>query len=262
MDSNSGFWLIHSIPQFPNPPVGRNTYSYPRSGRDNGQNAICVSIKEREVSKIITQLYYMRVNVYSQFFKSQFVSSIPQLGNLLQRKWVQNPTENIATINSVNGEQFKSFARSPRSQYKDLYLELIAPELKTDLLVETWRRGAGNPLNSNCSYQFKVNNIESVKLNFKTQSGLGQTIPWAYSEDHSKWAVGVSKATTCVGDINRMASQAKRGGGSLCINDANVWQTASKSIYEVESCSRNNFTPSIRTTTKRRSTTTRRSRSV
>ena len=126
----------------------------------------------------------------------------------------------------------------------------MAPELETDLLVETWRRGAGTPLSSNCSYEYKVNNVESVELNFAAGSSISRTSPWSYLEDHSKWAISVSKPLTCIGDINRMASQAKRGGGSLCFDDASVWHATSKSVHDVESCPRNGNRINSRPTSK------------
>lgn len=238
-DENTGFWLIHSVPLFPDPPIHTKKYSYPRSGRDNGQSALCISISTKEANKVITQLLYMRANVYSNLTTAQVVRSIPELDELLRRKWPKSRNENIVDIDTLGGQRFTSFVRGPKSVYKDLYVDFMAPQLKSDLLVETWRRGAGTPLTSNCTYTFKVNNVHSVELFFTPKSRVDRTIPWSYLEDHSKWAVAVSKNLTCIGDINRMASQAKRGGGSVCFNDANVWQAATKSIHDVESCPRN-----------------------
>lgn len=38
-----GFWMIHSIPKFP--PILKDGYGYPFSGRRNGQIGICVTFK-------------------------------------------------------------------------------------------------------------------------------------------------------------------------------------------------------------------------
>lgn len=250
IDSNSGFWLIHSVPQFPDAPIRGKKYSYPRSGRDNGQSAICISIPAKEARKIIRQLFIMRANVYSNYTTGSAAQTIPELDQLLRRKWTQTPTEGIVSIETMKNQRFQSFARSARSPLRDLYVDLMAPELRDDLLVETWRKGAGTPLTSNCSYQYKVNNVESVELTFTPRSGVSRTSPWSYTEDHSKWAVAVSKPATCVGDINRMASQAKRGGGSLCFTDSDVWRATSKSVHDVESCPRKGKGTQVVTTKK------------
>ena len=52
---------------------------------------------------------------------------------------------------------------------------------------------------------------------------------WLETQDHSKWAVSAASAgAACVGDINRQYSQAKRGGGSLCYDKADVFAAFDK----------------------------------
>lgn len=45
-----GFWLIHSIPQFP--PIPEEGYDYPHTGRRNGQIGICVTFKYKQYKAI------------------------------------------------------------------------------------------------------------------------------------------------------------------------------------------------------------------
>lgn len=45
-----GFWLIHSIPQFP--PIPEEGYDYPPTGRRNGQTGICVTFKYNQYEAI------------------------------------------------------------------------------------------------------------------------------------------------------------------------------------------------------------------
>ena len=42
LDKNQGFWLVHSTPHFP-PVRQEGQFYYPSSGRNNGQNFICVT---------------------------------------------------------------------------------------------------------------------------------------------------------------------------------------------------------------------------
>lgn len=45
------------------------------------------------------------------------------------------------------------------------------------------------------------------------------------------------KPFVCIGGINRMESQAKRGGGTVCFNEQTLWGSLTKSITDVERCS-------------------------
>ena len=124
---------------------------------------------------------------------------------------------------------FTSFSKS--SKYpKDMYSGLIANYYKEDLLVQTWRNGAGEKLESDCTDKYKVQNIDRIGLkNFKSD--------WNTTEDHSKWGITTeSDDFTCISDINRMKSQFKRGGGSLCIHSDKVWKVFKKSIEAIEGC--------------------------
>lgn len=47
-DSKSGFWLIHSVPNFP----PKKYYEYPSSGIRYGQSFLCVSFQTTELGKI------------------------------------------------------------------------------------------------------------------------------------------------------------------------------------------------------------------
>lgn len=243
MDSTSGFWLIHSIPNFPEAPDLGLGYKYPASGRDNGQSALCISFPStKESEDVVNQLLYMRPNVYNISVSGEAAKSTPQLVNLKNKKWPPGIDSNIATIDSVRGKEFASFSRNSKaSQVQgDLYADLIAPHLSSDLYVETWRRGAGTPLKSNCSSKYHVQNINYVELKFSDDSEVEKSSPWHYLEDHSKWAVGSSDDApyVCVGDINRMASQFKRGGGAVCMKSDQVWKVLKDSVEEIEGCPR------------------------
>ena len=63
---------------------------------------------------------------------------------------------------------------------------------------------------------------------------------WEFTSDHSKWAITGEKDKnahwTCVGDINRMKSQFKRGGGVVCLKNDKVWKAFKSIIAATESC--------------------------
>lgn len=52
-DNSSGFWLVHSVPKFPDLPYqNNNSYSYPSNGVPNGQSFLCVSMMTQELDKV------------------------------------------------------------------------------------------------------------------------------------------------------------------------------------------------------------------
>lgn len=245
MDGESGFWLIHSIPRFFNPPkdsTGKSVaYEYPASGANNGQTALCISFKTtKEAQDIATQVLNNRVNLYAIHLTPEVEKVAPKLVDLRDNKSPGTRTKNVETITSVKGVDFLSFARDHHSAADgDLYHVFVAPTLKTDMAAETWRNGAGGPLGPSCDGDHTVSNIQHVNLKFKGKGAkVAETGPWEYKKDHSKWAISTNTKSpyTCIGDINRMKSQFKRGGGTVCINNINVWNTVTDSIHAIEPC--------------------------
>lgn len=52
-DNSTGFWLVHSVPKFPQLPYqNNNSYSYPNTGIKFGQSFLCVSMTAGELDKI------------------------------------------------------------------------------------------------------------------------------------------------------------------------------------------------------------------
>jgi hypothetical protein len=48
--------------------------------------------------------------------------------------------------------------------------------------------------------------------------------------------VSATDTWTCIGDINRMGSQAQRGGGTLCLHRADVHTAMSDLIADTAPC--------------------------
>lgn len=110
----------------------------------------------------------------------------------------------------------------------------MAPSLQSDLLVQFWIRSTGI-LPSDCSLGWKVLDIQLISP--------GGRITFKASNDHSKWAVsttggGLDGAAgwVCVGDINRNEAEEKRGGGTVCLQDATVWKAYRTAALECEMC--------------------------
>lgn len=51
---------------------------------------------------------------------------------------------------------------------------------------------------------------------------------WPETHDHAKWAITKDNNWVCVGDINRMISQRKRGDGTIAFQSPPLWKALSK----------------------------------
>ena len=114
----------------------------------------------------------------------------------------------------------------------DLYEDVVAPGLQSDLWVETWCRAPC--LESYCldRYRWMVENVDTMSL---------AGVVFDRSRDHSKWAIGKHNPNgwVCVGDLNRMPSQRKRGGGTVCLWEPTVQQSIYGWIRNVSLCDAN-----------------------
>lgn len=163
MDAGTGFWLIHSVPKFPSIVSPDSAYLYPPNAKENGQTAICLSFNTAsQGDNIAFQLLTMKPKLFSSFLSTDVKQVASHFADVIQKKWLKKPSRHvpIATLQNV---VFQSFAKNPLTD-SDIYAELIAPALGSNLFVETWRKGAGHSLPSECNETFHVNNIQRVKI--------------------------------------------------------------------------------------------------
>ena len=228
-----GFWLIHSTPLFPLAPIQTNSFKYMDDSQvTKGQNYLCVSFKTwGTFDSIGGQLQVMKPDVYAQVMTSKAQTNAPSLyQSAVNNVYYKNATAKKATLTSTSGTKFASFSKSGYyGSGWDLYSEYVSPQLKQSLAVETWRQGVGTPLSSNCSV---TGGRTVVNVNQLTMNGNS----WKYTSDHSKWAISTGSSWFCGCDINRMASQGKRGGGCLCFQNTGLYNFVSKAITDKDKC--------------------------
>ncbi|XP_063974026.1 plancitoxin-1-like [Diachasmimorpha longicaudata] len=225
-DLVDGFWMIHSVPNFPSD----TRYHYPDSGERNGQSFLCISIKSEELDVISPQLVYNQVIPYSYHIPEDF----PQRSSLVdvsQRPTIRNPPfYRKQVIKSMRGTEFTSFAKTSKWQ-RELYGDFVAPQLQASLMVESWQNGRGK-LPSKCQ-AMRVYNVDSILLE-------AANIQFSSTLDHSKWAVTASnrnnKNWICIGDINRADGQLNRGGGTVCLNSSALRRAYKGLINDYERC--------------------------
>lgn len=152
-NSNSGFWLVHSVPHFP-PNLPAGPYDYPQTGHIYGQSFLCITMSVEEVNNAAEQLLYNEPHIYSYLAPDNLKRVLPNLFRAIQNETVTtSPYWNKVELKSNKGTKFYSFAKTHRFQ-KDLYEDWLAPTLNSNLDVETWRHGSGN-LPSNCTLPHK-----------------------------------------------------------------------------------------------------------
>ena len=97
--------------------------------------------------------------------------------------------------------------------------------------VETWPNGPGK-MPSACRTRFPVENVDAMDFG---------RVAFTTRHDHSKWAVALDRHRpyACVGDINRMQSQRKRGGGTLCVANEALWKVYTGAVAKIEACPKN-----------------------
>eukprot|EP00161_Ancyromonas_sigmoides_P013612 TRINITY_DN350_c0_g4_i1.p1 TRINITY_DN350_c0_g4~~TRINITY_DN350_c0_g4_i1.p1 ORF type:complete len:248 (-),score=63.26 TRINITY_DN350_c0_g4_i1:108-851(-) len=216
----TGFWLVHSTPRFPY----RGETTLPLMAHTYGQTFLCISISNAtEWADIGQQLQIDNVSVYDQLLPSWFLASAPAFGTI-QDGPIPNGIPQYRIVTIGDGE-FLSFAKS-RGWNNDLYGALVAPTLQSSLLVETWMRPR---LASRCGGKYDVMNVQNMQIG---------PVAFRETQDHSKFGIAVPGGTpyVCVGDINRMTSQRKRGGGTVCFQQPRLWQALFDSITAVEKC--------------------------
>lgn len=214
--TKSAYWLLHSWPKFADHALSdMPTPIY-------GQTYLCLSLDIGTVSKIAAQMAnHQEPQVYLPRMPSSLKNTDP-LYALTQKLDPNAPGDsNALAFKSRGGLKFKVIAKN-RKWNKDFWNELVGPTLKADLEVETWIRGPIPPtLDSDGIH--KTFDVKYIDL-----SRLGAPWAWPETHDHAKWAITKTSEWVCVGDINRMISQEKRGGATIAFQDKTLWTALSK----------------------------------
>jgi len=227
-DAERGFWLVHSVPKFPD--LGPSTFTW-TADDTYGQSFLCMSIAAATVNEVATQLKYFHPDIFDYNMPAALARTVPNLAAVI--KGDSSAGTNVVDITTHDGQVFTSFAKD-RKCNSDLYEELVSPTLKIGFNWETWRRGDECP--SVCGDKkgnFDAINVMAMKIG---------TVSFGYTKDHAKIGIATSYSKTdggyiCVGDINRMESQRKRGGGTVCFVTKTLYKALASSVTSVEDCS-------------------------
>lgn len=214
--SKTALWLLHSWPKYADPKAaGMPTPIY-------GQTFLCISLDLATAAKIAAQ---MANHQEPQVYLPRVPSSLDQSDPLYALTQTIDPNAagdaDVVDCASRGGLPFKVIAKN-RKWGKDFWNDLVGPTLQEDIDVETWIRGAIPPtLDSDGVHQ--TYDVKYIDLR-----PLGVPWTWPETQDHAKWAISVASDWVCVGDINRMISQEKRGGGTIAFQDSRLWTALSQ----------------------------------
>jgi deoxyribonuclease-2 len=197
-------WLIHSVPKYPNKIEFESEFKIEdihESQLIYGQSFAYLEFDIKELKNILFQLKLMESHVY--FTNYDLYSKLENIESNKVRE-VKIDT-NIVHISKHT------------EWYHDLYDNFIRNFMDSKILCQTW---AKPPIESS---EF-TKNIKTMKWNDK--------ISYNTNQDHSKYAISMdsNKPWVFVGDINRMESQYKRGGGGILIKNKDLWNCFNKII--------------------------------
>eukprot|EP00389_Voromonas_pontica_P007273 GDKH01010967.1.p1 GENE.GDKH01010967.1~~GDKH01010967.1.p1 ORF type:complete len:428 (-),score=88.60 GDKH01010967.1:320-1603(-) len=233
-DGTGGFWMLHSVPNFPE--LEKKKYKGLHDSQAiYGQTFLCMSLDFKTFEDVGVQLSFVHPNIYHARFAADLKDSAPTLhGVLMEKKYVRGGKGETSSVRpiAVKGAstKFTSFSKSGHwgrareLTQADIYAGLIVPSIRQTLATQTWLRGS--MFGAHCDAKHEVVDIGLVKM-------LGEE--WRSTRDHSKWAVATSgsRPTVCLGGVNRMTTQAKRGGNSVCFESGPLHDLLSKSIVGI-----------------------------
>jgi deoxyribonuclease II len=242
-DDVSGFWLVQSVPKFP-PEAAAAAYSYPDSGKLNGQNMLCVSLPVASFNQIGTQFTYSNPHFYSSFLHNENLA--PILAAIVNKKIIPvlSPAFHSEKLVSLAGQAFYSFVQTntyPSPENPDFYSCIangnaahcnggFAHTLNENLFVQSWLNSEV-PQPQICGQPYRINDATDY-------SASAGKYTWTTLIDHSKWAISAAKnsATVCFGDLNRVISQQFRGGGTVCFEDQAVHNLLLEQTTRTDPC--------------------------
>jgi len=228
-DQQSGFWIIQSVPRFPTR-VAKG-YGYPGTGFKYGQMMMCVSYTASMFKEIGHQLKYTHPQIYDSNLPEAWEGDFKHMHDLISGSFIRGSLSRNTVLKSLGGVEYEHFGKTG-DWHHDLYHDLVAPTLQTNLIVETWQHGKGN-LGPSCKGDYTV--VDMSRVGIKTSS---KNYSFKTYDDHSKYAISTNeqRPIVCVGDINRQYSQFKRGGGCVCVKNLQLWKTFKKLVLKADSC--------------------------
>lgn len=225
MDKNSGVYLLHSLPRFPSRKKDGTIFKeLPSNAGIYGQSFLCITTSNETSNKIVQILNYINISNNLSVSKDRVNKDNEWIKKLIMNVYSSTyPKSLTASIESLKGTNFTFFSKSHRHNYVP-YDDTLRQAYNTSFFVRTWSRPSLSP--SVCDKN-KIINIYEV--DFQGRS-------FGKHQEHSKWAVSRTKNICCFGDVNHVASQAKRGGSIVCFENKKLAEILRNTIVEKDVC--------------------------
>ena len=216
----------HSIPKFLEGPSTRSSYGglLPNAWV-NAQHAICLSISLSTLATFSDSLALTRARIYDTHISTTLQTNYPNLTAMLNGQYSTSPLCIQNQFATNGGTRFHTFEKSTQWN-RALWDDCIAPFFQTGLIVQSWLQGS--PIGANCSGPYPITDVQSV--------AFSPDFAWEATNDHSKWAISTDQSYACFGDINRVYSQASRGGGAICLTEPNYLAALANATIQTNSC--------------------------
>jgi deoxyribonuclease-2 len=213
--TKTAFWLLHSWPKYVAPDAtAAPTPMY-------GQTYMCISLTLDTANKI-AELMVTHQEPQCFLPRETDKSGGTGLSALTKPLLPKNaPAADVLDCTSAGGMPFKVLAKN-REWNQDFWNGFVGPKLQADMDVETWIRGTIPPVADTDGIH------KTFDVKYITLGPLGLHFAWPETHDHAKWGITKQQDWICVGDINRMISQRKRGGGTIAFQNKILWQALSK----------------------------------
>jgi hypothetical protein len=249
-------WVRHSVPEFPN---YATNFNISEKQLIYGQSFHCVKLSytDERLHQILEDLKCMNAYVYCESLTYK-IKPTKQIFKfyiwLINRKYETktyslnpiSPFEKIRTTVLCKNPQILSIVKPPQRN-TDIYKEVLEMHGFSNCKVETWRRGIKytepeptpeQPLRwwrrfgCCCWTHPTYSSSSSVKIvditllsfdqeKYRTVKKEINHVCWKNTQDHSKWAI-YDNEYFAFGDLNRMTTQYKRGGGMFLCKEPDI----------------------------------------
>jgi deoxyribonuclease-2 len=231
-NAQSGKFLTHSLPRFPRRTDDNIIISdLPENAGIYAQHFLCMSLHGIEAGNMIDDLDVISPSlVYQHGLKDLVGYKTENVERLLSGNTNRKRSTSVnRTITTKNGFEFDLFGKS--NLIPELPFENLIPNLyESNIFVETWNKPQMIPII--CNLKYKVRNIKELKF---------YEFSYNTSKEHSKWAVLEKKPVSCISDLNRIESQRKRGGFTICIRLEILARIFRFGIVDYEKCGNENL---------------------
>jgi deoxyribonuclease II len=137
-NNESGFYLIHSKPNWPNQ---RADGPIPFPDTTYAQSLMCITLNTTMFDTVASGFLINYPYLYDSFISPALTTALP-IFNSWVSKGKSSVTNQTFELTSRNGQKFLQFAKS-KAWGRDLYDDFVAPVLNQSIHVETWRSGSG-----------------------------------------------------------------------------------------------------------------------